>query len=181
MHKEDLQPLTVLTPPAAAGARIVLCGVPGVTIDASGSLDLCEERLGKELDRLLTMRVKLLVSFVEDEELAPVAFEDIVDLANARGIDVIRFPIPDFGTPCAAQMQAWQSICARGCDLLAGGDSIAFHCLAGIGRSCMMAGNLLVQLGMPGPAALQLIRRSQPNGVETEKQLQFLLHGQRQT
>ena len=174
MHRKLLQPIILLRTPINETARIILSGAPGLVIEDNGALSLNEEALEAEMSRLASHGVEILVALVEDGELHPVAYDDIADAANLFGIGSIRLPIPDFQAPSSGQEQHWQAIRKRAQQVFSRGHSVAFHCLAGIGRSSMMAASLLVHLGMTPDEALYAIRQALPGAVETSAQLAYL-------
>ncbi|MEQ9245598.1 MAG: hypothetical protein RLO21_06385, partial [Nitratireductor sp.] len=59
---------------------------------------------------------------------------------------------------------------------IARGEGVFLHCLAGDGRSALMAGCLLVRLGMSGVEALDAVRGARPNAIETDQQLAYLIN-----
>jgi predicted protein tyrosine phosphatase len=167
-------PVIVIATPLGTDASILVSGTPGLVVEDDGGLTLDEDRLADDMASLAAHGVRMLVGLVEDEELGPVAYEDISDAAARAGIRAWRFPISDFRAPTAAQEPDWQEIRAQATRLLEEGQSVAFHCLAGIGRSGMMAARLLTDLGLAPDEALSLIRRSRPEALETDAQLAYL-------
>ena len=87
----------------------------------------------------------------------------------------------DFGVPSTAQMQ----VILRSMDeALAQGGKVYVHCRAGIGRTGTVAAAWLVNQGLNGQAALDLLlqkwqavdkRLEEPHTPETEAQRQFVL------
>ncbi len=112
---------------------------------------------------------------METEELQDVDYTDISDALENGGIAVTHCPIPDFSVPDAALQVAlepiWDELAVR----IGQGEGVFLHCLAGDGRSALMAGCLLVRLGMSGQEALIKIRAARPAAIETEQQLAYLL------
>lgn len=174
MRETALPPLVVLDTPVHEAAKIVISGVPGVHIRADGTLDLCEVALAGEMRRLAERDVATLIAFVEDVELGPIAYGDIEEAADAHGIGVRRLPVVDFGVPGPAQERPWAGIRQEAARHLAAGRSIAMHCLAGIGRSSMMAGNLLVHLGEAPHRVVDRLRAAQPEALETAAQVAYV-------
>lgn len=100
----------------------------------------------------------------------------VAALAAALGIPWLHLPISDFAVPDAAFTAAWRD---RGPALrrqLAGGGRVLVHCLAGRGRSGMIAARLLVELGAAAPAAaIAAVRNARPGAIETEAQVAHVL------
>lgn len=174
MLSNDLQPLTFLKTPVSPTANLIVSPAPGIQILSDGALDLCEDQLAAEMQRFSANNVRTLVALVEDEELEAVVFCDISDAANAVGIKVLRFPIPDYGVPGPDQDTDWLSIKTAMIGDLENGYNVAVHCLAGIGRSFMVAGGVLVCLGQEPEDTFKAIRTLQPDALETSKQVNFL-------
>ncbi|MDJ0933423.1 MAG: hypothetical protein QNJ43_24430 [Breoghania sp.] len=119
--------------PINTSARIVLSGTPGLVIEGNGNLNLDEEALSEEMSRLHQHNVKTLIALIEDEEIHPIAFEDIAEVAEVFGLHSVRLPIADFQATTAEQEPHWKEIRDHAWQVLDVGDSIAFYCLAGIG------------------------------------------------
>ncbi len=153
---------------------MVLSGTPGLFVEEDGGLSLDDAALQAEMARFKNHDVKTLIALIEDAELHPVAFEDIEEAAVAVGIRSLRLPIADFHAPTAEQEADWAEIRGHARQVLAEGGSVAFFCLAGIGRSGMMAACLLVHLGLTPEDALSEVRRIRPDALETDAQLAYL-------
>lgn len=173
-----MQAISVLSPGITAGAGIVVTGVPGLVIEREGSLALCHTTLAGEMRRLACNNVVLLVGLVEDEELGCVAYEDIADAAELACIRSIRFPLRDFAVPAPAEQGDWQALISETAGLLRGGHSVALHCMAGDGRSGLLAACLLVELGLTPREALKEVRTVRPQALETAAQIDYLFSQQ---
>jgi protein-tyrosine phosphatase len=170
-----MQPIIIIGLSPYASGSVVISGVPGLLIGADGTLGLCEKTLAHEMARLKRQGVATLVGLVDDDELGSVAYEDIAEAAQGVGVTSIRLPLRDFAVPTPAQEEEWAGIKDHAVRLFRQGQSLAIHCMAGIGRSGTMAGCLLVHLGMAPQQALARIRALQPEALETEEQLAYLL------
>ena len=143
---------------------------------------LAGEHPGKEGEDLLPERLQLL---------AQMGITHFIDLTSSNdplkpyqplgGAVRINHPITDFGVPSTAQMQ----IILHSIDeALAQGGKVYLHCRAGIGRTGTVAATWLVNRGMNGQAALDLLqqkwqavdkRLEEPHTPETAAQRQFVL------
>ncbi|MDH7974602.1 protein-tyrosine phosphatase family protein [Sphingomonas sp. AR_OL41] len=93
-------------------------------------------------------------------------------LCRTAGIDFISFPIPDRGVPeSRAEARALvEAISARGTK-----HAVAIHCRAGIGRSSLIAGMVLVLAGLSADDALDAIGRARGLTVpDTDGQIAWL-------
>jgi len=165
----------VTTPPLASG-RLLAGEYPGAKEPAAAA---------RKLGRYLDAGVTTFIDLTEDDEhhLRPYAAE-VVALGVARGVAIThhRRPIPDQGTPTAAEMRAiLDAIDAA----LAAGETVYVHCFGGIGRTGTVVGCWLVRHGLSGAAALAQIaawRNETPDGArpspETAAQRALVLNWQ---
>lgn len=74
----------------------------------------------------------------------------------------VYFPIFDEDLPDANRLDA---VVRLGADLLRAGHQVLSHCGMGFNRSALVAGRILVELGMPGPDAVRAIRTARPGAL----------------
>lgn len=117
--------------------------------------------LGDEVRAWRTTGLDVVVSALTLEEIAEWQLQAEPDLCETSGIQLRSFPILDRGTPESREslIQLINELEL----LLDDGKNVAVHCRAGIGRSSLMAGCLLVSAGVTADAALQRI--TQARGV----------------
>ena len=116
--------------------------------------------------------VDIVLSLLEPEEVADLELAGQADLCRVHGIHFMSFPIIDRGVP---EMAAAKALAARICRQCAEGKSVAIHCRAGIGRSSLMAGAVLVLSGIEPAAAFAAIGRARGLEVpDTESQRDWL-------
>lgn len=77
----------------------------------------------------------------------------------------IYFPIRDEGLPDLARLHALGQFGAR---LVQQGQKILSHCGLGCNRSALIAGVILVNLGMDGASAVRLLRERRPGALFNE-------------
>lgn len=169
----DSHPLFVdflITPVPLAG-RIGMTLAPGKR--NMGMTAHWQRDLAIDLDRLRDCyQPNLLVSLIESHEFDLLKIPDLFEQAEARGMQVRHFPIPDFGVPrsIAPFAELVEDILAAAKD----GKTIVIHCKAGLGRSGLVAASCLVALGATPNEAFQLVRRSRPGTIETAEQEAFV-------
>jgi ADP-ribosylglycohydrolase len=105
----------------------------------------------ERLSRLLAAGVTCFVDLTHPGEAVP--YEEGLPVE----IDVLRKPIPDHGIPAEPGHMAETLMCLR--QALRDGGIVYLHCRAGIGRTAMVAGCLLVEHGLPGEQALAELNR----------------------
>ena len=57
---------------------------------------------------------------------------------------------------------------------LKAGKSVAIQCLAGCGRSSLLASCLLTRFGISAAQAIAALRKEEPEAVETEAQFRYI-------
>jgi len=136
-----------------------------------------------KLARYLDSGVTFFLDLTEAGEyhLRPYAAE-IQQMAVARRLEVThrRMPIPDMGTPPAADMIAILDTIDTA---LSQGETVYVHCFGGIGRTGTVIGCWLARHGLPGKQALAQIaawRAGTPDGQrpspETAAQRQMVIN-----
>src|SRR5688572_888031 len=101
--------------------------------------------LGDEVALWRRDGVDAVVSLLEQEEVSTLDLLDEEKLCRSKGIEFISFPIPDRGVP---DRFTAKSLAASACRMIEEGKALATHCRAGIGRSSLMAGAVMVISGM---------------------------------
>ncbi len=129
--------------------------------------------LAGEMTALADAGVNLLVSALTDDELAESGLVGEAAAARAAGLDFIRYPIQDVSLPPSFPSEL--ALTARLADEVRAGRFVVVHCWAGIGRSSMLVGAVLVRLGAEPADAWELIRqargRSVPDSTPQERWL----------
>lgn len=74
----------------------------------------------------------------------------------------VYFPFNDHGLPDLIKLHALASL---GAELVGSGRKVLCHCLMGFNRSALVAGLILVHLGMSGPEALAMLRDRRPGAL----------------
>jgi ADP-ribosylglycohydrolase len=155
-----------------SGGRIGLTFAPGKKV-ASAFGAPWDRDLGVDLDRLRTVAgVDLLVTLLEDWELVRLQIPTLVGEAGARGIPVLRLPIPDGSPPPV--LAAVQATLRQVGAALAAGHSVVFHCRGGLGRAGTLTACALIACGLPPEEAIAAVRRVRPGAIENRIQEEFV-------
>jgi ADP-ribosyl-[dinitrogen reductase] hydrolase len=129
----------------------------------------------ERLSRLLERGIDFFLDLTQPREIDP------YDGALPSGIRYLRRSIIDHGTPADPGEMTEILACLLGA--LREGRRIYLHCRAGIGRTGMVAGCLLVEQGLPGEDALAELNRlwrqsarseQWPSVPETPEQIEFV-------
>lgn len=131
-----------------------------------------DDWLHDEMADLRDSGVDVLVSLQTPAERYEVGLVGEPEAATHAGLTFRELPIPDLGVP--GQRAALPLVHAIADDLDAG-RTVAIHCLAGIGRSSLVAGAVLVALGETPQEAWQVIGQARGCRVpETDEQTAWL-------
>jgi protein-tyrosine phosphatase len=129
--------------------------------------------LEDEADGWRRAGLDVVVSLLEEEEAAQLELTSEGDIARAKGIQLISFPIPDRGVP--ASMPAVLGLLRRVVEALEQGKTVAVHCRQGIGRSGLIATAVLVASGIGVEKAVETVSTARGQEVpETPAQLEWI-------
>ena len=159
--------------PRGFSGAVGMLPFPGLVILRRGERSIDDDRQERVLDRLAENGVTLLVSLLDTGECEPGDIEHLQDAAGRRGIEVTLAPIADFCAPDRSSY--WPELAGRVLPELDLGASVGFCCLAGAGRSGMMAARILIAAGSQPQAAIDAVRAARPDAIESNDQVAYLL------
>lgn len=147
-------------------------GVIGMTIcpgrKASHFMGVDWERdLDLDLGAISDWGASVLVSLMEEEEMAWYGAADLPQKAIELGLIHYHLPIVDFDIPDEAFEEQWQVAGKKLRHHLLSGESIVIHCLGGLGRTGTIVGRLLVEFGSDPDTAIRQIRAARPGAIQT--------------
>lgn len=115
--------------------------------------------------------IGIVVSLLEPDEIEDLGLAEEAALCICEGIEFRSFPIPDRGLPL--DEAAFRRFIAG---LAETGDAIAIHCRAGIGRSSLVAGSIMIARGTSPDWALTKIAEARGLPVpDTDDQRAWIL------
>jgi protein-tyrosine phosphatase len=116
--------------------------------------------------------VQAVVVLTSWDEVIQKAGVDLRQVYAEAGMDVIHLPTPDFGTPAVS---ATRVALDQALQAARGGQNLAIHCHAGLGRTGIFAACLArLVFNWDGRKAFAWVRQSIPGAVENQEQLAFI-------
>jgi protein-tyrosine phosphatase len=109
---------------------------------------------------------------IPDEELVNYGVAELIPEFNAAGFSTYHLPIVDQKVASTAQVDAlirWMNTAIEN------GGKVLLHCVAGLGRSGMVAGAYLRRTGMDDDAAITAVRVARTaRAIESGEQEEFI-------
>ncbi len=161
-----------LNTPAAGDIGLTFC--PG-KYDAHAMTGAWSRALGLDLGAIRDWPAHALLTLMEAHELDLLRVPTLGEEALGLGLEWTHLPIVDGSIPSAAFESQWADAAERLLGHLEAGSNVVIHCRGGLGRTGLLAGMLLVDLGVEPGEALRQVRAVRPAAVETEEQEQYLL------
>lgn len=126
--------------------------------------------------------VNTLVLLNEDHEIArlvdnvapPAGPQNLRAALRESEIELLRFPIPDTGTPHPEHDAELRVLLGGVVDRLRAGRTVAVACRGGIGRTGTILGLLLIELGCTPAAAVQRVRDMKRECIDQGPQEAFV-------
>ncbi|HMR06752.1 MAG TPA: cyclin-dependent kinase inhibitor 3 family protein [Polyangiaceae bacterium] len=151
--------------------KIGLTFAPGKK--AQGIAGDWDRDLTQDLQRLRTVySVSMLVSLVEDHELASLQISELVKAAGAVELSVLRFPFADAGIPSAVEPLV--ALVDQILETTAAGQNVVIHCRGGLGRTGLVAACCLIARGHEPTDAMRITRAARKAAIETRGQEAFV-------
>jgi protein-tyrosine phosphatase len=122
-------------------------------------------------------RLFISPAIAEWSPLAESGIDVVIDLEGAMDTCIptrtnnchyIYFPIPDDNEE-EPPMVRLRAIARLGASLIQQGHGVLAHCGLGFNRSALVAGLILIELGMPGPAVVERLRERRPGALFNDK------------
>ncbi|WP_022723871.1 cyclin-dependent kinase inhibitor 3 family protein [Rhodopseudomonas sp. B29] len=163
-------PLQIAEVRAGPGfGRIGITFCPG-KYDATAMTGGWARDLDADLDAIRAWGAVLVITLVEPAELRLLRVPQLGEEIARRQMRWLHLPIPDYQPPTAAFEAGWATEGRGVRQLLRSGSDIVVHCRGGLGRAGMIAARLLVELGVPAPAAIAQVRSVRRGAIETRNQ-----------
>lgn len=122
---------------------------------AAGRLAIMPAPVRDTFPALKAAGIDVVVSLLPEEEAERLMLADEAARCRRAGIDFVTFPVRDFQVP--ERFEPAAALVSALADQISGGDTVAVHCRAGIGRSGMITSAVLVALGLAPEAAMAAV------------------------
>ena len=142
---------------------LFLSSCPGMGKDLLGDIQIIKD-----------LNIKCLISLVEENELTHLGAKHLFKELNKNNIKWIHFELINFGIPNLNQYDELNSHIKTISQRILNGDNIYIHCMAGLGRTGMIAALILTKLGLSAQQSIKVIRDNRPGSIETEAQENFV-------
>jgi len=128
-----------------------------------------------DLSTIARWGADIVVSMTTMAEMAHFGMEDLGRELALMDIAHAHFPIADFSAPPPDEHPdaPWAALSARLHATLDRGGAVLLHCMAGRGRSGMVALRLMIERGQAPDDALARLRVARPGAVETAGQMEW--------
>uniref|UniRef100_A0A7C1T4J0 Phosphatase n=1 Tax=Agrobacterium albertimagni TaxID=147266 RepID=A0A7C1T4J0_9HYPH len=145
--------------------------------DAGGiAMMQCPGRAGNlvdEVDALKATGIDLVLSLIQDTE-----YPDLAAFAVAMDVnrlEWVRMPLAPGGVP--GNVDEWPDIRAKLVGSIASGSVVAIHCWGGLGRTGVVAADLLMAFGFTAEEAISHVREVRPGTIESQEQEFWIKRG----
>jgi ADP-ribosyl-[dinitrogen reductase] hydrolase len=131
--------------------------------------------LAEDIEAIYAWGAKTVITLVEYQELQWLEVLDLGRLVGEAGMRWLHLPIVDCSAPNRAFEEIWDSVRPGVMSRLGAGERICIHCRAGLGRTGLVAGMILVECGVSPSLAIEMVRKVRPGSIETTAQERYLL------
>jgi len=142
---------------------LFLSSCPGMGKDLLGDIQIIKD-----------LNIKCLISLVEHDELNHLGAKYLFKELDKNNIQWIQFEIKNFGIPTINQYDELNSHIKTIYQRILIGENIYIHCMAGLGRTGMLAALILTKLGLHAKQSIKVIRDNRPGSIETLAQENFV-------
>lgn len=172
LSSQNANQIYTLEIPGRSGV-IGLSACPGVRIESARRGNLARN-LKRDIAGFQEWGATGVVTLNEEEELHGLGLGDLGHHIVEGGFWWRHLPIMDMNVPLPDFEDNWHVEGQQLCASLAAGERIVLHCLAGLGRTGMIAARLLVDMGFPPERAIIEVRRVRPRAIQTTAQAEYV-------
>lgn len=147
--------------------------VVGSGVIALSPMPGADGNFGRGMRGIIAWRPDLVVTLVEQAELAAKGAAGLGASLAQAGVDWRHMPMADFGTPSVDDGPDWADVIGNAVMCLSDGGRVLVHCRGGCGRSGMAVLRIMIAAGEDADAALLRLRTARPCAIETDEQMQW--------
>lgn len=129
--------------------------------------------LAQSISQLKQAGTTVLLTLMQAEEMAINQVTSLPQLCAAAGITWYHLPIEDGKVPSQQFDRQWQRHKAEVVKKLQQGATVTVHCKGGRGRTGLVIGLLLLELGWPSSNAITAVQQVQEKSLRNELQLNY--------
>ena len=118
--------------------------------------------------------VDMVITALSDDEMQAKALPPFQIIADETNIIWHQLPIPDDSTPSAQFQTDWALLEPQVLALLSDKRSVALHCMGGSGRTGLLAGHLLLDLGWDLDVIKQQVQALRPGAFTKPVQIEYI-------
>ena len=111
-----------------------------------------------------------MLSLLEDHEMQALQVPELGSAIEELGIRWLQLPVPDGGVPSWRIQGRLFLASTLAHQLLRRGDRVLIHCKGGLGRTGLLAAQILVDGGSDATDAIQQVRGARKGAIETAEQ-----------
>lgn len=172
LSSQNANQIYTLEIPGRSGV-IGLSACPGVRLEAARRGNTARY-LKRDIAGFHEWGATGIVTLNEEQELHNLGLGDLGHHIVEGGFWWRHLPIMDMNVPLPEFEESWQVEGPQLCASLAAGERIVLHCLAGLGRTGMIAARLLVDMGFPPERAIVEVRRVRARAIQTTAQADYV-------
>ena len=131
--------------------------------------------LDMDLQAIQAWGARALVNLMEEHEYDLLRISDYPQKVCCYPMEYFHLPIVDVHPPDRRFITLWESAGPKLRQILMDGGRILIHCRGGLGRTGMVAAQLLVEMGMPQKEAIHAVRKARKGTIETIDQEKYVL------
>ena len=168
----NANPIYTLCIPGRKGV-IGMTPCPGIRLESARRGNV-QKNLRRDLAACQQWGASGIVTFNETDEPHGLGVGDLGDQVLSGGMWWRQMPISDMDIPEDSFEDNWAVESKQIITSLVAGERVVLHCLAGLGRTGMMAARLLVDMGMAPALAVAEVRKVRPRAIQTDDQEKYI-------
>ena len=130
----------------------------------------------KDIETIKELKIDTLFTLIDDAELNSLGGKGLSQLLEINQIRWHQLPISNFSIPEKKQKDLLIQTVKELVDDLINNKNILIHCMAGLGRSGMVAAIVLREIGVNTQLSISTIRDARPGAIETTSQVDYIVN-----